>query len=140
MSFEANWKKLNYNPLGYLELSSRLMELSELSVFVNYRPPINCLIEDHLSLFCSSDRMTDFNVISRIGSGGFGHVFLVSLKSDSRRSRSVNDDDVGADNQSVDSLIANSSIDVDDVFAMKVIEKVKLPALTCGQYYKHVCA
>ena len=69
--------------------------------------------------------MNDFNVISRIGSGGFGHVFLVSLKSDSRRRRSVNDDD--HDSQSVDSLSVNSSIDVDDVFAMKVIEKVKKP-------------
>jgi hypothetical protein len=69
--------------------------------------------------------MNDFEVISRIGSGGFGNVFFVSLKNDSRRQKAnadVNAENVKksvAEDRSVD-----GDVESDNVFAMKVIEKV----------------
>ncbi len=47
-------------------------------------------------------------MIRKIGSGGFGSVYLVSLKKESRRQRSLRDEK-----------------DPDDVFAMKIIDKVR---------------
>ena len=69
--------------------------------------------------------MNDFEVISRIGSGGFGNVFLVSLKNDSRRQKA--NADVNAENvkKSVgEDRSVDGDVESDNVFAMKVIEKV----------------
>ena len=60
----------------------------------------------------SIDRSSDFEMIRKIGSGGFGSVFLVSLKTESRRKRSSTDD--------------GTEKDANDVFAMKIIDKVKI--------------
>jgi hypothetical protein len=71
------------------------------------------------------DRMNDFEVISRIGSGGFGNVFLVSLKNDSRRQKA--NADVNAENVKksvVEDRSVEGDVESDNVFAMKVIEKV----------------
>jgi serine/threonine protein kinase len=69
--------------------------------------------------------MNDFEVISRIGSGGFGNVFLVSLKNDSRRQKA--NADVNAENVKksvVEDRSVDGDVESDNVFAMKVIEKV----------------
>ncbi len=69
--------------------------------------------------------MNDFEVISRIGSGGFGNVFLVSLKNDSRRQKA--NADVNAENVKksvVEDRSVEGDVESDNVFAMKVIEKV----------------
>ena len=60
----------------------------------------------------SIDRSSDFEMIRKIGSGGFGSVYLVSLKTGSRRKRSSTDD--------------GPEKDANDVFAMKIIDKVKI--------------
>ena len=52
------------------------------------------------------DRLSDFKVIGKIGSGGFGIVYLVSINKESQRRKEGK-----------------------DVFAMKVIDKVKLKFL-----------
>ncbi len=61
--------------------------------------------------FCI-DRSSDFEMIRKIGSGGFGSVYLVSLKDESRRKDSSTED--------------VKEKDATDVYAMKIIDKVKI--------------
>jgi serine/threonine protein kinase len=69
--------------------------------------------------------MNDFEVISRIGSGGFGNVFLVSLKNDSRRQKANADANAENVKKSVgEDRSVDGDVESDNVFAMKVIEKV----------------
>jgi hypothetical protein len=62
----------------------------------------NIFGKEGFSFSPSSDCSSDFEVIGKIGSGGFGIVYLVSLNKESQRHKEGK-----------------------DVFAMKVIDKVK---------------
>ena len=61
-------------------------------------------------LYSFSDRSRDFEVIGKIGSGGFGSVYLVSLNSESQQQQQQH--------QPITSKATKG------VFAMKVIDKV----------------